>query len=254
MLRVKGLKKWFGGLLAVNDYSIHLKRGEIVGLIGPNGAGKTTIFNLITGVLRPSGGKVLFKDRDITGMKPDRIASTGIIRTFQNVRLFRELTVEENLKIAYHTRHTYHLFDVFLSSNSFRREEKRLLEDVNNYLKLLNILEFREYKAEDLPYGIQKRVEIARALMLKPELLLMDEPAAGLNPNETEEIMELVLRVKEMFDLSILLIEHDMKMVMGICERIQVLNRGELIAEGTPEEVQNNPQVIEAYLGRRRVA
>ncbi len=254
MLKVDGLKKWFGGLLAVNDYSVRLEEGEIVGLIGPNGAGKTTVFNLITGVLKPSAGNIKFKDREITGLKPDKIASIGIIRTFQNVRLFGGLTVEENLRIAYHTRHNYRLYDVFLSSKRFRKEEEKLFSDVGEYLNLVGVYSFKGYRAGDLPYGIQKRVEIARALISRPRLLLMDEPAAGLNPNETEEIMELVVRVKEMFNLTIFLIEHDMKMVMGICSRVQVLNRGELITEGTPEEVQNDPRVIEAYLGRKRVA
>ncbi len=252
ILKVEGLTKDFGGLRALSNYTLSLKEGELVGLIGPNGAGKTTVFNLLTGVLKPTSGRIRFRGIDITGKRPDKIASLGMSRTFQNIRLFGALSVIDNLKIAYHMHRKYGLISALFNLSSFKREEEEIELKAIKLLKLFDIERYKDRRADSLPYGDQRKVEIVRALMTGPKLLLLDEPACGMNPQETGELMELIKRIREEFSLTIFLIEHDMKVVMGICERIQVLNKGELLAEGKPEEIRENPKVIEAYLGRRR--
>ncbi len=252
ILKVEGLTKDFGGLRALSNYTLSLREGELVGLIGPNGAGKTTVFNLLTGVLKPTSGRIRFKGIDITGKRPDKIASLGMSRTFQNIRLFGALSVIDNLKIAYHMHRKYGLISALFNLPSFKREEEEIELRAIELLKLFEIEKYKDRRADSLPYGDQRKVEIVRALMTGPKLLLLDEPACGMNPQETEELMDLIKRIREEFSLTIFLIEHDMKVVMGICERIQVLNKGELLAEGKPEEIRENPKVIEAYLGRRR--
>ncbi len=249
LLDVRDLKKSFGGLWAVKSYSLELPKGKIYGLIGPNGAGKTTIFNMINGFIKPSGGRVLFKGMDITGKKPDFIARLGIARTFQNLRLFRNLDTETNIKIGGHKYLNYGFHDLLINTPRYRKEEEDLNKLVDEIMDLLDLKRYRDSIVGSLPYGIQKRVEIARALVSKPELLLMDEPTAGMNPSEAKELEEFVREVKEEFSLTILIIEHRMPFVMGLAERIQVLDHGILIAEGTPEEVRTNRKVIEAYLG-----
>ncbi|MCD6364085.1 MAG: ABC transporter ATP-binding protein [Synergistetes bacterium] len=252
ILKVEGLTKDFGGLRALSNYALSLEEGELVGLIGPNGAGKTTVFNLLTGVIKPTAGRICFRGVDITGKRPDKIAALGMSRTFQNIRLFGALSVIDNLKVAYHMHRRYGLVSALLGFSSFKREEMEIEQRALELLELFDIERYKDRRADSLPYGDQRKVEIVRALMTGPELLLLDEPACGMNPQETEELMELIKRIREEFSLTIFLIEHDMKVVMGICERIQVLNKGELLAEGKPEEIRENPKVIEAYLGRRK--
>ncbi|ABV34492.1 MULTISPECIES: ABC transporter ATP-binding protein [Pseudothermotoga] len=249
MLKLDHVTKKFGGLIAVNDVSINIEKGRLAGLIGPNGAGKTTIFNIITGVYRPENGRVYFKDREITGEKPHRITSLGVARTFQNIKLFYRMTVLDNVRVACHFRLKASILSAVFDLPGYSKQEKSITEESLKLLEAVGLYELRNERASSLPYGHQRKLEIARALATRPELLLLDEPAAGMNPEETLDLMKFIVRIRNEFDLTILLIEHDMKVVMGICEEITVLDHGNIIARGTPLEIQNNPEVIKAYLG-----
>ena len=239
----------FGGLVAVNDLNMHIDSQEIVALIGPNGAGKTTAFNMITGVYAPTEGSVILQGRSITRIRPDRIASAGIARTFQNIRLFKALTVLDNVLIAQHVRLTASWLGAMLRSPRYRKEEARAYERAKELLTYMGLWEVRDEISSSLPYGMQRKLEIARALATQPTLLLLDEPAAGMNPAESAELTELIRGIRDRYHLTVLLIEHHMDVVMDISDRIYVLNYGGLIAEGTPAEIQQNDDVIRAYLG-----
>ena len=249
MLDVKNLSISFGGLKAVDDFSITIEKGQLYGLIGPNGAGKTTIFNLLTGVYKPDGGRILLDGKDITGHKAIQINQAGIARTFQNIRLFKELSVLDNVKVGLHNHHEYSTLSGILRLPSYYKVEKEMDERAMELLKVFDLDKEFDYKASNLPYGKQRKLEIARALATEPKLLLLDEPAAGMNPNETAELMKTIRFVRDHFDMTVLLIEHDMKLVPGICERLTVLNFGHMLAEGPTSEVLSNPEVIKAYLG-----
>ena len=276
VLRMENVTMQFGGVVAVNDLSLDVPEGQIVALIGPNGAGKTTAFNCITGVYQPTNGRVEFMGKTMirnhpTGkMKknylgtngdkyanernidptPDHVVSLGIARTFQNIRLWKSMTVFENVLVAKHMRAKQNVFSAIFRANA--KEEARMREETMELLKEQGLEQYKDEIATSLPYGLQRRLEIARALATDPKLLLLDEPAAGMNPHETEELMENITKIRDQFHIAILLIEHDMSLVMGICEGICVLNYGKIIAKGTAEEIQNNPVVIEAYLGKRK--
>ncbi|MGI9860664.1 ABC transporter ATP-binding protein [Moorella naiadis] len=250
LLETKDLTISFGGLTAVANVDLALDAGELVGLIGPNGAGKTTIFNLLTGVYRPTRVDIIFTGQSLVGLKPYQITRKGIARTFQNIRLFSNLSVLDNVRIAYHCRNHYGVTSAILRLPSFHRGEEEILKESEELLRVFNLVAYRAEKARNLPYGEQRRLEIARALAAGPRLLLLDEPAAGMNPQETRELMNLIGWIRREFGLTILLIEHDMSLVMGICERIYVLDYGQVIAEGSPEDIRTDERVIEAYLGR----
>lgn len=239
----------FGGLRAVDDFNLTIGRTEIAGLIGPNGAGKTTIFNLLTKVYQPTRGTFLLDGRDTHGMTTSQINRAGIARTFQNIRLFDNLTVEDNVKVAMHNSMKYSMFGGILRLPRYWKEEKKAHERALELLSIFDMADMADFKASSLPYGAQRRLEIVRALATEPSLLLLDEPAAGMNPSETAELMNNIRKIRDTFGIAIMLIEHDMNLVMGVCEGIAVLNFGKIIAKGTPEEIQSNPAVIEAYLG-----
>ena len=249
LLKVDNVSMVFGGLRAVSNLSMHIDEGELIGLIGPNGAGKTTAFNMITGVYTPTEGKVYFNGQQSSGKKSYQVTQMGMARTFQNIRLFSELSVIDNVKIAYNMHVTYNLPDAIVRDGKYLSEEEFITQKAMDLLKIFHLEEEAQEVAKNLPYGKQRRLEIARALATEPKLLLLDEPAAGMNPQETKELMEMIRWIRKEFNLSILLIEHDMGLVMGVCERIYVLEYGMKIAEGTPEEIKHNKRVIEAYLG-----
>lgn len=249
LLEVKNLGISFGGLRAVDNFNIKIEKGQLYGLIGPNGAGKTTVFNLLTGVYKPNEGIITLDGKNITGKKTIDINKEGIARTFQNIRLFKDMSVLDNVKVGLHNKHHYSTVEGILRLPKYRKVEKEMNEQAMELLKVFDLDGQADYLASNLPYGKQRKLEIARALATEPKLLLLDEPAAGMNPNETQELMDTIHFVRDKFDMTILLIEHDMKLVSGICERLTVLNFGQVLTEGETSEVLNDPQVITAYLG-----
>ena len=250
VLSLKNLTKQFGGLTAVDNVTFDIKEGEIFGLIGPNGAGKTTIFNLITGIYSITSGEINYYDKKLENFKPYQIANMGITRTFQNIRLFKKLSAYDNVLTACHKLADYSLWDTVVRFGKFKPQEKCLNEKTAELLKLMGLWEYKDVVASNLPYGLQRKLEIARALALDPKLLLLDEPAAGMNPEETIQLVELIREIRGKFDLAVLLIEHHMDLVMGVCDRIFVLNFGIPLALGTPKEIQEDKRVVEAYLGK----
>lgn len=249
LLEVKNLSISFGGLRAVDAFHISIEKGQLYGLIGPNGAGKTTVFNLLTGVYKPNEGIITLDGKDITGKKTIEINKEGIARTFQNIRLFKELSVLDNVKVGLHNHYHYSTVEGIFRLPRYRKVEREMDERAMDLLKVFDLHKEADYQAANLPYGKQRKLEIARALATEPKLLLLDEPAAGMNPNETQELMETIRFVRDTFEMTILLIEHDMKLVSGICEYLYVLNFGTELAHGTPSEVLNDPRVVKAYLG-----
>ena len=249
LLDVKNLGNSFGGLRAVDDFNLKIEKGQLYGLIGPNGAGKTTVFNMLTGVYKPTDGSIFLDGENITGKKTIDINKHGIARTFQNIRLFHQQSVIDNVKIGLHNEHTYSTLSGILRLPSYRKTEKIMNEKAMELLEVFDLQDEADILASNLPYGKQRKLEIARALATDPKLLLLDEPAAGMNPNETKELMETIRFVRDKFDMTVLLIEHDMKLVSGICEELTVLNFGQVLAQGKTSDVLNNPEVIKAYLG-----
>ena len=249
LFQIEGLTHFFGGLRAVYDFNLTLEAGELVGLIGPNGAGKSTVFNLVCGVYRPTEGQVRLNGTDLVGQRPHKVAAKGIGRTFQNIRLWNELTVLDNVRVAHYSKINYGLADSILRSKRWRAEEAEIEKQAMELLDLFGVVDYAHDLAKNLPYGAQRRVEIVRALAVEPRLLLLDEPAAGMNPGEIDALLDLIKRLRDEFGLTIWVIEHQMRVIMNICERIKVIDFGETIAEGTPEQIQSNQRVIEAYLG-----
>jgi len=238
LLHVEGLEKRFGGITALTDYSVNIRRGELVGLIGPNGAGKTTVFNLLSGVLKPSGGRIYFNNRDITGLRPDQNTALGIARTFQNIRLFKELSVRDNIKVAFHMRLGRGFWKTLFHTSEYRQAEIEMRQRSHEMMELFGLMSVKDIPAKNLPYGIQRRVEIARAMATLPKLLLLDEPSAGLNPSETEELVKILQNIHSKNDLTIFLVEHDMKLIVAVCQKIQVINRGRMLTMGAPDDAQ----------------
>ena len=249
LLEVKNLSISFGGLKAVDNFHVEIEKGQLYGLIGPNGAGKTTIFNLLTGVYKPNAGSIVLDDTNITGKSTIEINQAGIARTFQNIRLFKDMSVLDNVKAGLHNHHKYSTVEGIFRLPRYYKIEKEMDEEAMSLLKVFDLDKECDFKASNLPYGKQRKLEIARALATEPKLLLLDEPAAGTNPNETAELMETIRFVRDNFDMTVLLIEHDMKLVSGICEKLTVLNFGQVLREGATSDVLHDPEVIKAYLG-----
>ncbi len=250
LFEIQGLTHLFGGLRAVSDFNLTFEGGELMGLIGPNGAGKTTIFNLVCGVYRPIRGEVKMRGQTLVGLFPHQVTAMGIARTFQNIRLWPEMTVLDNIRVAHNYQLSYGFLDTMFQTSRYRAAEKGIDQRAWEVLEILKLEDYAEEFAKNLPYGIQRKVEIARALVIRPKLLLLDEPSAGMNLGEKEALIGLIRWMRKEFNLTIWLIEHEMRVVMNLCEKIQVLDFGEMIAHGTPEEIQGNPRVVEAYLGR----
>ncbi len=253
LLQIQNMTKTFGGLRALSDFSITLEGNELMALIGPNGAGKTTVFNLVSGFYTPTEGSIIFKGKPLTGLKPHQVTTRGIARTFQNIRLWHDMTVLENIQISQHHNLGYNLCDAFFRTSRYMKNEKRLTDRGYEILEALDLKQFAEEKPKNLPYGLQRRVEIARALSINPSLLLLDEPAAGLNSADVTDLIKLISWIHKEFNLAIWMIEHQMDVVMSLCSWIKVIDFGETIAEGTPDQIQNNPVVIKAYLGDENI-